>query len=406
MLRGHTKKHWLLCVSLLFALSFFYSRYWIPKLAVSSGYKAFNSLHGEGLILRSGSDLVNLSTLAGQDVESPHTKPLTHIVWVILGEWKHAEHVVSSIRQANIWNSNSHLVIILPLPLFTVAKEAMSGINVELIDIATMETDDLLISYYEHFFISGDMGGNRNHAEFNKFTSARLFYLHAWMFKARAEHVLHIENDNLVYFDFADWVHNISECGVRVALPCRQMTPQDRIMVAGVVYVRDSTSLALVLRSSLEVLQLGKEKAVQLMETPWINDMSLLGYYYWHNMVGGHPPQRYTPPVTLTILPEGGKDGLGSGDSPSHVDHLRQCVWENAPLVFDNAAIGMWNFGDFFQKKPKTNTHAWGAYERMPANSTDDFEWHENINRRFPTWNGARVASIHMHSKIMGPACS
>jgi len=184
------------------------------------------------------------------------------------------------------------------------------------------------------------------------------------------------------------------------------MTPQDRFMVAGVVYIRNSSSLSLVLRSSLELLQLGKDKVVQLMGTEWINDMTLLGYFYWHNMKGGHPPGQYTPPTTLSILPEGSKGGLGSDDPPMHVDRIRQCVWEKAPLMFDNSAIGIWNFGDFQQKVPKTNTHAWGRYERIPANLIDDFKWHGNSSKRFPTWNGMRVASIHMHSKNMRPARS
>jgi len=299
-----------------------------------------------------------------------------------------------------------NLIILLPRNLFDVVEAAVTGIDVELIDITDLETDELLVLYNKHFFLSGDMGGGSNNADFNKLTSARLFYLHAWMVMTSAEHVLHLENDNLIYFDFAEWIHNISDCGMKIAMTCRQMTPDARFMVAGVVYIRNSRFLSDVLTHSVELLKLGKDKVVQLMGTKWINDMSLFGYFYWHHMTVGHPPGHYTPPTTLSILPEGGEDGLGSDDPTSHEDLIRQCVWEKAPLLFDNAAIGIWNFGDFHEKAPKTHPNAWGAYERIPANVIDDFKWNENNSKRFPTWNGARVASIHMHSKIMGPALS
>ena len=318
------------------------------------------------------------------------------IVWVVLGDWKAQEHVVESMRQARRWNVNAHLVVLTSAKIISQhAADLAIDSDVELVDTTVLEDDETLLLFRSNFFISGVMGS----AAFNELTSARLYILSAWMRRVNAKNIFHLENDNMIYFNVAEWVQKTGVCNVRVAMTCRQLQQEARFMVAGVVFVRSWADIDTILRDVNALLSKGENKVKDLIGSEWVNDMSLIAHHYWSNMINGHPPQVYTPPKTLTILPEG-ISGLGLDDPSGHIDEIRSCLWESTHVIFDNAALAIWFYGDYFDKKPAKNLHAWGAYERIPAKE-HDLNWRIDRNSQlsYPAWNGARVASLHVHSK-------
>ncbi len=331
------------------------------------------------------------------------------IVWVIIGDYTHGQHVRESIQQARLWNPHTKFVVLVSKGAMEDAKRFLSPYSCTFVDVSGLDSDDLLVQHSKVFFVSGNMGGGANSNDFNLLTSKRIYYVHAWIARENATHVFHLENDNMIYFDVDDWIRSVAECGLEVATTCREMRPTRRFLVAGVLFIRSAPALALILRHFNSMLAKGKGQVVAALKTTQVNDMSLLANYYWVHMKRGHPPDHYVPPTALTILPEGGRWGLGADDNPTHVDKKRRCVWDRAPMMFDNAALGIWFYGDFHQKKPKLKRHgAWGAYQRIPAEDGGELLWPTNKSSQltFPVWNGVRVASIHMHSKQLKKAMS
>lgn len=326
------------------------------------------------------------------------------LVWVVLGDWQHSMHVIESIRQARLWNPESEFYLLLSRELIAELPDELRQFEVSVVNTLAYETDPLLQAFRENFFVSGQMGGHANRDDFNQITSARLFYVHAWMSACRVEHVIHIENDNLIYFKAVDWMQNISVCRVSMATTCREMNTRRRFMIAGVVYVRDHMALGHVLTHSIQLLQKGRKNLSNRLGTEYVNDMSLLADYYWSNFKSDGLGKQIAS-GSLTILPED-REGLGIVDPHRH-DPKPKCMWENTHMVFDNSALAFWYFGDFFDKRKFTNNHGWGAYERMPANrSTKALEWNRESGISFPVWDGKRVASLHMHSKQLSEAAS
>lgn len=325
------------------------------------------------------------------------------IVWVVLGDWERQAYVTESIRQAYYWNPGVQLVVVAPPEHHEHIWEVLPDLQITCVSTVELESDVDMKTFYSRFFISREMGS----AEFNRLTSARLYYLKAWMQLTHTTNCVHLENDNMLYFDVGAWATSMQKCQIAVATTCREMKPARHFMIAGLVYVRDWQSLTTILRGVNNLLARGKDEVVSIIGNEWVNDMSLLAQYYWDNMEQGHPPQSYIPPRMLTILPEG-LGGLGTGDPSGHYDEKRQCIWEKTHMVYDNAAIAIWFYGDHFERKPKQNALAWGAYERIPANrNNSQLLWKLDArNLLYPVWNGIRVASLHMHSKELAAVSS
>eukprot|EP01047_Picozoa_sp_COSAG01_P015305 COSAG01_NODE_765_length_13738_cov_21.521870_7_plen_466_part_00 len=307
-------------------------------------------------------------------------------VWVILAECP--DYVVDSIRQARRWNPEAPLTVLTDTTFPHLP-------NVAVVATAHFDADPRVQALRQRFFVSGDMGLANHRSNFNLLTSLRLYYLHAWMYTTNATDMFHLENDNLVFFNAATWVRRTSVCRVRMATTCREMRLARRFMIPGIVYVHNAAALASVLDESLALLARGKTTTIQVLGTEWVNDMSLVAHFYWSRL-----PNRTE---ALAILPEGGVDGLSADDVDP--DPLRTCLWDRGRLMFDNAALSIWYFGDFHQKTPRLKGHgAWGAYQRIPADTAGvELVWRgdKDAGLTYPTWRGARVGSLHVHSKTL-----
>ena len=325
------------------------------------------------------------------------------IVWVVVGEWEKQKHVVESIRQARRWNDDASLVVLASESIrLNHSSDLLFDSTVEIRATEDLESDPTILEFNSNFFVSGVMGN----ADFNRHTSARLYYVNAWMKQSSVSSCFHLENDNMIYFNVAHWMEDTKSCGASIAITCREMKPKRKFMVAGVVFIRSWKHMDTILCALTSFLAQGREILTAQIGNEWVNDMSLLGEYYWSQMEGGHPPDLYTPPKALTILPEGAS-GLGADDPVGIDDTIRKCLWDRSKMIFDNAALAIWFYGDFFDRTPKANDAAWGAYERIPAKQ-HDLTWtqHTKMNLSYPLWGGVRVASLHMHSKQLEKVAS
>ena len=340
-----------------------------------------------------------------------HSYPRRYpIVWVHLGDFSKGAHVQWSVKQAWLWNPDAKLILLTNSPAIVEdqlrATIAQTGLHI--VDVTQYDSNAMLQDFKANFFVKGDLGGGNNDKDFNLLTSTRLFYLAAWMADTAAEHVLHLESDNMLYFNFQDFVSQISTCNLRVGVQCRSMRPDSRYMVLGLVYVRDPLSLSTILQSIVGLLKLGQAATEVAVAMDTIVDMSLFAWFYYSKMNAGSPPpitgprmQPYTPTDLLTILPEGMASGNGLDDPKAHVDLIRKCVWDESQLMFDNAALGIWHFGSFHYPFAQTVADSWGAYQRIPAPDRGDLVWVSDPKSGLtaPTWEGARLGSIHMHNK-------
>ena len=115
-----------------------------------------------------------------------------------------------------------------------------------------------------------------------------------------------------------------------------------------------------------------------------------------------HPPKKYNAPSALTVFPEGGNRGGSPADPDGKFDPIQECLWNNTKSIFDNAAISIWFYGDFLRKTPFQNKHGWNSYERIPVkNRKITWQFDKFTKLSYPLLSGVRIASLHMHSKLL-----
>lgn len=273
--------------------------------------------------------------------------------------------------------------------------------QVQIVEIETL-SDALAKRLEEVFFVSGDMSSHNAH-DFNLITTKRLFYVRAAAEKFGLRNIFHIENDNMVYVDLNAYLPTLRACTVRLATTARELhnvrpTMVDgSFFVLGFMYIRDEAALRAMLEHFVALLALGERAVVRELRTDQVNDMSLAAHYFIASVERKGLAQSLAAPIT--ILPE--REDLSSGALAQ-----QRCIMEKTPLVFDNAAIAIWNFGNFHDKKPRNELHnAWGAYSRIPAQSYD-LSWEtipghcrKPVLKNRATGKAFGVGSLHVHSK-------
>jgi hypothetical protein len=135
-----------------------------------------------------------------------------------------------------------------------------------------------LNSEFQHaFVIQGAVNtGDSEDVDFDKITSERLLAVYAYMKVMLKSDVFHMENDNLLYFDLIDLMHRMHTCRVYLGLP-KASSPQ---AVFSFFYVRNADILEHFLRYIIEILRLGRKKAMGYLKTEWISDMAIASRYF------------------------------------------------------------------------------------------------------------------------------
>lgn len=173
--------------------------------------------------------------------------------------------------------------------------------------------------YDSSFYIQGYMhpGGSRTtgNKNFNRLVTARFFAMHELMRRQRLKHVVHLENDMMVYLNFAETVSAVRSCGWRLA----SLFPHFSGIIPGLLYIRSPDDLAEFTSFVNDLLSCGK-KFGELVQSGYANDMTYLKNFF---MLRG---------------------GEWMGDLPSvRRQQGSNCVADKLPnLLHDGASFGQW----------------------------------------------------------------
>lgn len=246
----------------------------------------------------------------------------------------------------------------------------------------------------------------------------------------------------------------LEPCKIRIASQMRELHFNKYYAILGTVYIRDYHSLANVLGHTNELLKSLQGDDPEIEDA---NDMSLFAHFYMsyggerlHNEtiprhpISGKRVRKFTQlnvadaselGSVWSILPEGPavpqERPLSDFDrSPAtgqtcvnHLRQLRQCKKledqrgqvlfrdtgdggncsrpRDQGLVFDNLAISIAHFGNFWNATPQGPGHSWGSDVRQNPLSPHDFAWRKDdlSGLSHPMMGKYRVASLHQHSK-------
>ena len=321
----------------------------------------------------------------------------------------HGWHSLVAIDQLRRVNPNVPILWMLNAAAAAdgVVQLAAQAARAQIVHIETL--DDALAKKLERvFFVSGDMSTGGNAKDFNLITTKRLFYVRTAAEKFGLRNIFHIENDNMVYVDLNAYLPTLAACTVRLATTVRELhnvrpTMTDgSFFVLGFMYIRDEPALRAMLEHFVALLAKGARAVTAEMKTDQVNDMSLAAHYFIASVERKGLAQSLDAPITILPEQEDLTNALGQ----------QRCIMQKTPLVFDNAAIAIWHFGNFFSKTPHTDQSAWGAYSRIPAKNYD-ISWEaipgqcrRPVMTNKQTGKAIGVGSLHVHSKQLKPLLS
>ena len=354
------------------------------------------------------------------------------------------EYVWESIRQWRVFHPHSAAAassLGLNCRVFVIVNEHQlhgdvlvrrnaTALHAELVSIDQLRTPQWR-RYDRVFYVQGYMhpGGDRKtgHKLFNKLVSERFFAIESLMRTRGLRHVVCLENDMMVYTNFADTVRAVANCGWRVA----SIFPHLKGVIPGIMYVNSASDMARFASFLNDLLSCGKAFG-EALQRGYANDMTyLMNFYQLH---GG---------AWMGDLPNGASGGARSG--PRAGDN---CVADQLPwLLHDGASFGQWysfavkgsaplslpkcasasagDEGEWFT----SGCRAWeGALADLAASAVDGspvsearppkhianamrgrfvdatpgelVRWRRDAQgRRVPVWGSYQLSSLHVHAK-------
>jgi hypothetical protein len=192
--------------------------------------------------------------------------------------------------------------------------------------------------------------------------------------------VIHIENDNTIYFNVNDLTLKIADarqeatCSVHLAYP---VVDYGRVAVS-IMYIYQAQDLEKLLQFNIACFKMGREAVQNYLRTNYVNDMSISFRYLLDKRLSD--------------------DHEGVAALPAHF--LRP--WENNCLLkatgylFDGATLGQY-FGGV-HSDPNRREH-WDNDRIMdPRGKT--LVWKDGLNGyKIPHIDSYPVANLHIHSK-------
>lgn len=270
------------------------------------------------------------------------------------------------------------------------------------------------------FYIQGYMhpGGSRKtgNQHFNRLVSERFFAVHALMLRDGLRHVVHMENDMMVYEPFQPIVAAWMRCGSALA----SITPSLKGVIPGVLFVRDAPALAKLVTFISDILACGEEFG-QALQPGYANDMTyLLNYYQYYGTAAlGDLPNQLHAAGENCIADELGRsvvlDGASFGQWYSFALSLRAPKPGIVPdgdkggtttRAVDEVAMRAWvrDSADASQplaeNVPKAHIRMAMKGRFLDATPPPLATWTADAaGRRVPRWKGLRVAVLHVHAK-------
>ena len=230
------------------------------------------------------------------------------------------------------------------------------------------ESDPLFARY---FFVANDMRPPNGQTDFVRLTTERLVALAETTRKHKWEHVIHLENDNMLYISAEELVSVAHDsCHWDVAYP----VIREGQAALSICYFRNAVALERMAKYIISVYESGKDKAIETLHTGNVNDMSL-AYHYLHR--------------TTRV-----------DELPSHPHLTNNCVWnaQTPRVLYDAAAIGQF-FGGLHWNPKIRHFEPQRPYRELQHRQ---LTWRPCSGRpslRCPWIENYQIANLHIHSK-------
>lgn len=290
-------------------------------------------------------------------------------------------YIWQALEQARLMNPNISLVIILNKDAYVdsvVHKLNSTGATIAFID-ELVKSNALLQEFRRTYFERGIMKPNGNQ-NFVQYAVERLIAVYAYMNQTGLSNVFHMENDNMMYADLHQLTVRMYECNVSLAMP-RVSVDQ---VVTSFVFIRNSQSIERFAEWSVSIFRMGPEKAIQLLGTSWINDMSLGSRYL--QMFAASSEQST-------------KTGIFELPTRLYSRNESCCICRasnQTSIIFDASVLGQYFGGNF----ENPDASFWAPKRLMDPRGLA-LEWHssEFDDLKRPYIKGTQIMNIHVHSK-------
>eukprot|EP00759_Apiculatamorpha_spiralis_P016729 PhF_6_TR2289/c0_g1_i1/m.3984 len=290
-------------------------------------------------------------------------------------------YVWYNIMQFRLFNPPEEVDIYLALT-DSIAQESnvtewASRYQVTIVKESELKTEDWE-RYLQVFYIQGYMhpGGSREtgNKNFNKHVSERFYTLLSVIQKFNLVHVLHLENDIMVYTSWKSVITQIVRCDIDMATT----VPHLKGFIPGIIYIRDAAALKKLTDFITSLLSCGTAfgKSVQ---PGYANDMTYTMNFY-----------QYYGSQSLYPLPAW--------------EHAQgeNCLYDvNPGMLWDAASFGQWySFTEPGQSGPKQHIRNSMKGRFLDATPPPLMTWEKDaLGRKYPKWKNYKLLCLHVHAK-------
>ena len=352
-----------------------------------------------------GSAKVPMSLKCPSSSSSTSSPENAAIVYVNAGQsFQYQQYIWQSIEQARRFNAAATT----PIAVIS-SKAAIQELRdknpeiirdiVEALQVTLVEYDnylndvDIVRQFQQVFFIQGDMLPIDGNTDFVRATSMRLFLLYSWMQETGQQNVIHLENDNLIYFNAQEMAGWLERCRYLLGFPM----VSDRYAILGVMFVQNAEALLNALQFTVDIYRMGAKAATDYIGFWMLNDMTVFQKYLFESR---HAQQQLQLQQNSTI-----RDGYcaAASELPDKLTPGPQedsCLWEvsGQKVLFDPATLGQWFGGTHVN--PNSN-----FFETSDTRYVDPrqlkWSWQDSESGfQVPLINSEyHVANLHVHSK-------
>eukprot|EP00760_Papus_ankaliazontas_P039610 PhM_4_TR9707/c0_g1_i1/m.18761 len=238
--------------------------------------------------------------------------------------------------------------------------------------------------YRRVFYIQGYMhpGGDRKkgNTNFNKAVSERFYVLQSVIEKFGLTHVLHLENDIMLYTEWKPVLEATAACTPGLASTIANV----KGVIPGVVYVRDAQAIRAATSFISDLLSCNTTFGKSL-QPGYANDMTYFMNFY-----------QYFGSAALAPLP-----------AWEHAPR-ENCIFEQykqrmngEKAIWDAASFGQWySFTPPGGDRPPLHIRNAMKGRFLDVTPPPKMEWREDAKgRRYPVWKGYRILGLHIHAK-------
>ena len=365
----------------------------IPIRSVYENNEADTMQNSKSLLLSSSSTSSSTSVSAGP-----------WLINILLGDPHYQYYIIHSLIQARLFNPGLKMILVVS-PEFYINKPEWvlflsSTLQVNLVNYTMLQSDELtaFALAYRNLWkvLKGKVGfmlptvKDKMNFEFTQYTMERLYAVYMVMHIYKLDNVLHLENDQMIYYSITKIIEAAHECDLTLA-----MTRMNREMAPAVVYIRNATALKDMLDFMYESITNGVDHAISVAGTGWVTDMTLTSAYF-NRQYKLAQEENNMKAKTIVSFP---------------YEQDSSCL-SNAldGLIFDAAPLGHWCCGTF--EKPKeyySHRHkdslvpywdfpfVWVNRTLVIQQFTDPYPIETMVT--IPEWNSLRVFNLHIHSK-------